>query len=79
MKLFVYSYRQQDEERDFDAFSRETGIVYTATHLPPTADTAALAEGCDAVAVFLTPCGAGGAGALGRAGGGLRLRPHHRL
>ncbi|MCD8341029.1 MAG: lactate dehydrogenase [Clostridiales bacterium] len=57
MKLFVYSYRQQDEQPDFDAFSRETGIAYAATHLPPTPETAALAEGCDAVSVFLTPVG----------------------
>lgn len=57
MKLFVYSYRQRDEQGEFDAFSRETGIPYAATHLPPTPDTAALAEGYDAVTVFLTPVG----------------------
>lgn len=55
MKLFVYSYRQADEQADFDAFSRETGISFDTTPLPPDEKTAALAAGYDAVTVFLTP------------------------
>lgn len=55
MKLFVYSYRSEDESGDFTRCARETGIQFETSPLPPTVETADLAADCDAVTIFLTP------------------------
>lgn len=54
MKLFVYCFREYDERQHFDALTREAGIDYAASPDYPTADTAHLAAGCEAIS--LTPC-----------------------
>jgi D-lactate dehydrogenase len=55
MKLMVYSFRSEDEGVDFARLSAQTGISCQYTPLAPTPDTADLAQGCQAVCVFLTP------------------------
>ena len=54
MKLFVYCFRDFDERQHFDALTREAGIDYSASPDYPTAETAHLAAGCEAIS--FTPC-----------------------
>lgn len=54
MKLFVYCFRDFDERQHFDALTREAGIDYAASPDYPTAETAHLAAGCEAIS--FTPC-----------------------
>ncbi len=54
MKLFVYCFREFDEKPHFDALAEKYGIEYAWTEVYPTAETAYLAQGYEAIS--FTPC-----------------------
>ncbi len=56
MKIAVYSCRE-DEVRLFEEYGNEYGVELVLSSLPPTKETASLAEGCAAVDIITTPVG----------------------
>ncbi len=56
MKIAVYSCRE-DEIALFEKYGKEYGVELSISPLPPTPETARLAEGCFAVDIITTPVG----------------------
>ncbi len=55
MKVFVYSYREFDEDFFFKKFSNELGIEIGKCTTAPTLENAELARGYDAISIITTP------------------------
>lgn len=55
MKIAVYNYREFDEGRYFEKFSKLYGVEIVALPETPTIETAKKAKGCDAVSCITTP------------------------
>lgn len=56
MKIAVYNCRE-DEASLFETYGKEYNVELSLSPLPPTPETASLAEGCDAVDIITTPVG----------------------
>ena len=56
MKIAVYNCRE-DEASLFKTYGKEYDVELSLSPLPPTPETASLAEGCDAVDIITTPVG----------------------
>lgn len=57
MKLFVYNYREFDEAKYFQEYSKKYGVELTVTSESPTVENAGKLSGYDAVSIITTPVG----------------------